>query len=301
MDEMKLKEAIASLMKDTTQRTALAELMVEYIQPNHITVDFIGMLLNTRQLNPGDALIKKVRKGIKVWTWVPGSMSMKSEITVSDRMSYVLDAGIVSVMANEWELQSGELGTIADIKREAALKLRDYYMGKVFTALSTVWTEVNTPDNFTDSGSSLNQGALEDMINVINDKAGRAKAIVGVRSALSPLTSFAPFRTDGSNVAASQTVLDEILRTGMVGTYLGVPVIGLDQIYDDPESNTPLLPSDKVLVVGNNVGEFILYGPERTKEWTDMQPTPPYWHLDLVQQFGLIVDHAEGLGVIKVG
>ena len=51
MDE-KLKESVASLMKEG-DRSALAELMVEYVQPQHITTDFIGMLLNTRSLKPG--------------------------------------------------------------------------------------------------------------------------------------------------------------------------------------------------------------------------------------------------------
>ncbi len=56
MDEIKFKESIASLMKDGTKHDALAQLLVEYIQPGHITQDFVSMLLNTRALKPGDAL-----------------------------------------------------------------------------------------------------------------------------------------------------------------------------------------------------------------------------------------------------
>ena len=49
------------------------------------------MLLNTRSLKPGDSLVKKLRKGIEVRTLVPGSIHLASEVTVSERVNYVLD------------------------------------------------------------------------------------------------------------------------------------------------------------------------------------------------------------------
>jgi hypothetical protein len=53
METKDLKEALASKMQDKSQREALSQLLVEYIQPNHIVQDFVGMLLNTRSLNIG--------------------------------------------------------------------------------------------------------------------------------------------------------------------------------------------------------------------------------------------------------
>jgi len=67
MDEQKFKEAIAQIAK--TDKRALAELIVEYVDPKHVTQDIVGMFLNTRALNPGDALVKKVRRGIEVSKW----------------------------------------------------------------------------------------------------------------------------------------------------------------------------------------------------------------------------------------
>jgi hypothetical protein len=300
MEDKEFKEAVAGIMKDRNQREALAQLIIEYVQPNHITGEIMGYLLNTRALNPGDALVKRVRRGIEVRTWVPGSMSLKSEMTLTDRINYVLDSAIVSVQANEWELESGEIGTIADIKREAGLKLKDYFINKTFTALSTVWTAANTPSNYVDCAGELTQTALENMINRINQTTSGAKAIVGMKSALMPLTKFGPWSANGSDKVASLTVLDEIMRTGWLGSYMGVPVVGLNQVWDNPEDYNALLPTERILVIGENVGEFITYGPEKSKEWSDMRPTPPYWNLDIVQQFGIIIDNAQGIAVIKV-
>lgn len=177
-------------------------------------------------------------------------------------------------------------------------KLRDYYLGKVFTALSTVWSAVNTPSNYTSVGGALTSTALENAIDHINQTTSGVKAVVGTRAALSPVTKFGAFWTDGGNTAEIPDNIREIMQTGWLGRYYGAPIIALDQIYDNPADYTALLPTDKVLVVGEGVGEFITYGDVRTKEWTDMRPTPPQWYLELYQQFGMIIDRADGIYVI---
>lgn len=299
MEETKFKEAIASLLKDG-KREALAQLLVEYVEPNHLTTDFTSLLLNSRSLNPGDALVKKVRKGIKVRSLVPGSIHLASEITVSDRINYVLDGADVKVTYNLWELDSGEIGTVESIRAEMQAKLRDFYLGKVFTALSTIWTAVNTPNNFTNVGGVLTATALENAIDRINQTTTGVKAVVGTRAALAPITKFGAFWSDGVTVAWVPENIREIMQTGFLGKYYGAPIIALDQIYDNPEDYNALLPTDKVLVIGEGVGEFITYGDVRTKDYEDMRPTPPQWYLELYQQFGMIIDRADGIYVLKV-
>lgn len=303
MDEKKILEALASLMKSNKKedRDALAEIIVEYVQPNHLSEEFTRGLLNTRRLNPGDSLVKKVRKGIKVRTLVPGAVHLATEITVSERMNYILDGADVKVTANLWELENGEIGTVADIRREMAAKLRDFYFTKLFTALSTVWSATNTPDNYTSVGGVITNTALEDAINWVNQNAGGVKAVIGMRAVMTPITKFAAFWDDGgSNVAASQNAIDEIRQTGRLGRYYGAPLQSVDPIYNNPEDYEDLFApvADKILVIGQSVGEFILYGEVKTKQWEDMDPTPPYWFLELYQQFGMIIDNALGIYVL---
>jgi hypothetical protein len=52
MEETKFKEAFAALLKDG-RREALAQLLVEVTGPQHLTTDFISLLLNSRSLNVG--------------------------------------------------------------------------------------------------------------------------------------------------------------------------------------------------------------------------------------------------------
>lgn len=299
MEEKNYKEAIAGLLKDGN-REALAQLIIEYVQPQHLTGDFVSMLLGTRSLNVGDALVKKVRTGIKVRTLIPGSIHLKSELTVRDRINYVLDGADVGVQYNEWELASGELGSIESIRAEMSAKLRDYYLGKVYTSLSTIWNAVNTPNNFTAVGGPITATALENAIDKINQTTSGVKVVIGTRKAMTPITKFGAFWSDGSNVAEVPDNIREIMSTGMLGKYYGAPLVALDQIYDNPFDYNALLPEDKILVVGEGVGEFITYGDVFTKEWQDMRPTPPQWNLELYQQFGMIIDRADGIFVLDV-
>ncbi len=298
MDEKKLQEKVASLL-ETGDREAFAELITEFVQPNHIVVDFVSLLLNSRRLNPGDALVKKVRKGIEVRTLVPGAVHLSSEITVSERINYVLDGADVKVTFNEWELEDGHIGTIEEIRTEMMAKLRDFYMNKVFTALTSVWTVGNTPDNFVNVGGPITAGALETAIDRINQTTSGVKAVIGIRSLMTPISKFGAFWDDGSsNVAEIPSQLEEVLRQGFLGRYYGAPLIMLNQSWDNPEDYNTQLPTDKILVIGEDAGEFITYGDERTKEWVDMNPTPPQWMLEVYQQFGLIIDKAQGIYVI---
>jgi hypothetical protein len=253
-------------------------------------------------MNVGDILVKKVRKGIKVRTLVPGSIHLKSEITVQERMNFVLDGADVGVMANQWELDSGQIGTVAEMRTEMEAKLRDYYLGKVFTLLSSVWTVGNTPDNFVEGGSVITNTVLEAAIDQINKLGGGVRAVIGSRAAMTPITKFGAFWSDtgASNTGYVPARIEEIMSTGMLGNYYGAKLISLDQEYDSPDTYNKLIPENIILVIGQKVGEFITYGPVMTKEWTDNRPTPPYWNLELYQQFGLIVDNAQGIYVIHL-
>lgn len=299
MDE-KLLTALAEVAKDETKRRAFAELVVEYVDPNHFVKDFVGMFLNTRVLKPGDLLVKKVRKGIKVRTLVPGQETLASEITLSDRVNYALDWANVTVTANTFDLDRGEIGTVADIRKEMQLSLKDYYVKKVFNALASVWNASNTPSNYTAVAGSLTATALKDAIQNINNTVGKVRAVVGTRAALTPVTEFGAFVGDNTNVWGVPDNIKEIMETGFLGKYYGAPIIALDQQYDNPEDYQPMIPENLVIVIGDNVGDFVIYGDENWDEWTNKEVFPPQWYLRLVQQFGMIIDKAMGIHVIEI-
>ena len=170
--------------------------------------------------------------------------------------------------------------------------------------MSTVWSATNTPSNYTSVGSAITATALEDAIDQVNQTTGGVKAVVGVRSAMTPITKFGAFWNDGGTVGTDaqwsgvDSQLEEVMRRGFLGYYYGAKLIALNQQWDNPEDYNALLPTDKVLVIGENVGEFITYGEPKWKQWEDMNPTPPQWFLEVYQRHGMIIDKAMGIYVI---
>jgi len=299
--DKKFKEAYAAMAKDPAQRHSLASLIVEYIDTNHITENIISLFLDTRHMEPGDMLVKKVRSGIEVRTLVPGSIHLASEITVTDRLNYMLDGVDIKVRANQWELESGEIGTVESIRKEMMAQLSDAYIRRIFTAGANIWNAVNTPLNYAVS-VPLTAAALRTGIDRVNYAVGKAKAVVGTRLALAPITQFAGFHVDATtaNVWGNAEAISEIYKTGWLGQWYGVPIVALDQVWNDPVNNAPQLPNNRVGIWGEHVGEFITYGEPKWKEWTHWDPTPPDWLIEVYQQFGMIIDRADGIYVIRV-
>jgi len=293
-------EAIASLMQDKDKRDELAELLVEFIDPGHITTDFVGMLLNSRALNEGDALVKKVRKGIKVRTLVPGTVHLADEYTITERLHYSLDGADIKVTASEWELESGELGTVEEIRGEMLKTLKDFYQNKVFSALTSVWTAGNTPDNYAAVATAVTSSALKAAIQQIVETVGGPVVVAGVRSLLNPITEFGAFWNDGTTYAGVDSQLEKVMQDGILGKYYGADIVAIDQNWDYPDSHNTMVPTDKILVMAKNVGEFITYGDIRDKQYTDPKPTPPQWYFEIYQKFGMIIDKADGIYVIKI-
>lgn len=294
-----LNKKMAELAK--TDRRKFAEIMVEYVNPGHFTEDLVSMMLDTKRLNPGDILSVKVRKGVnKVRTLVPGQMTLSTEIVVKDRANVRLDYAYIHVTANEEELRSGEIGTPQDIRREMQLSLKDNFVGRVFNALSSVWNAANTPDFYTTVAGQINATALRQAINKVYETSGGVRGVFGTRKALAPITEFGNFVTDGSNVWGVSKNIEEIMQTGWLGRWYGAPIVAFEQSYDNLEDWSAMIPDNIVLVVGEKVGKFLLYGDPRWDEWTDKRTLPPQWNLRVAQQFGMVIDWAQGLYVIEI-
>jgi len=268
-----VKKALASVTQSEESRRALAEAIIEWVEPNHLTNEIVSLLLDTRSLKTGDMLIKKLRKsGIHVRKLVPGTIHLADEMAVSDRVNYVLDGCDIKVNANLWDLERGEIGTLDEIRREMSAKLVDFYAGKVFTSLSTIWSETNTAENYAEVATALDKTTLDDAIDRINYRSGGVKAIVGVKNTLLPITEFAGYGTYDSHKQMSDPILTEALRSGWIGQYRGVSnIIGLDQIWNDPEDNEALLPENYVVVIGQKAGEFVTFGDPQWKDYEDIR------------------------------
>jgi len=139
--------------------------------------------------------------------------------------------------------------------------------------------------------------------------AGDVKAIIGTRRAVRDIYEFAGFReyvyaAGGVNNIAYPVnpILLEYLNSNRVSSYKGVPIIELPQVFRNrlPDLREALIPEDKILVIGANAGEILMYGDVTFQDYTDMTIQPADYVMHAWMQYGLVVDMPENIGVIKL-
>lgn len=307
--------AVAELAKNAgksaDRRSEFAEMIVESIEPNRLTLDFFNMFMPTRALKVGDSLHKTVKnRGFPVYTFVPGTTHLASvPVPPREIMTYMLDSIITKVRQNSWELQRGEIATVEKLRSDMSDSLVDEMVSRIFNLISSVWTGSTSRTNYHDASSGgIDATILTNMMETVLYYSGGVKAIVGTRRSLLPVYEMAGFteRTGTGATAATVVPVDSIVeewrRTGRVASFRGAPLIELPQVWKKEAGNyeTRLVPEDRILVIGENAGEIILYGETEFQDHTDFSTEPADYVMAMWRSFGMIVDRPENIGYIKV-
>lgn len=310
-DDLKKEYAERARTIGKSSRSAYAETILELVNPNHVSLDVFSSFFPVEQLNPGDSLQRRVRKGkYKVRTMVPGSMHLTDKTTFLDQYSYIFDRLIAGVSHNLWEIESGDVGTVENMRSELQADIIDEIVSRVFTLLGTVWNASDTPDHYLDASSGgITSSGLDDMIENVMDFAGTVRAIVGTRRALLPVYAFAAFKEyalSGTNTDAVGFAipdkLNEWANTGRVATYRGIRLVELPNIRRNrlPGMDDLLLDTTKVIVVGNDAGKIALFDGFQSQDYTDYRTQPANYVLHGWQAYSMYVDDPQQIGVIKV-
>jgi hypothetical protein len=303
-----LAEYVQTAGTSTNGRSALAEIIVESVEPNHLSLAIFSQFLPVVSLKPGDSVMRKVRRGrYPVRQLVPGTSHLTDTVYSADKVAYMFDALIAGTSHNLWELQSGDLDSVEKMRSDLQADVIDNIVSKIFTVLSTSWNATDTPTNYIDASSTgVTQTVLDTMIETILDTSGRVRAITGSRRALLPIYDFSGYKgvvveTGVSGTAIPLPQLEEFYRTNRVTSYKGIPLIEVDQVYkeDLPDVKAKMIPTDKVLVIGENAGSVALMGGFEYQDYTDMRTQPPNYVLHGWQQYAVLIDQITKLGVIK--
>lgn len=315
--------ALAELAK--TDRAAFAEVITEYVDPVFLTLDIASAFMNTREMQFGDILVKRFKGKYHVQQIVPGQITLSEQIVIRDKaVSMNLDILSAKAGYNTLELQhGGPQFTPETVRSDVQKALQEQVLMRTWNALANIWTTANASaltitgaanSNFLDASGPLTAAVLDAAIDHTNYWSGSVRSIIGTEQALAPLSTFGQYQMISgslSDVILTQNgvpagTIRNVSPYGRgdkgIETYRGVTnIIRLPQIFDNSEyPPRPLLPTDFVLVVGENIGEFITYGGPQYKEYVDNEPTPPYWNYETWVQFGMMIWNARGLTKIKV-
>lgn len=312
MTREELKLAVAEVAKSAgnspSGRSAMAELIVRTVEPMHLSLDLFSSFMPVTTLNPGDEIQYKVRKGrYPIATMVPGSMHLAHQVYRQDKLVRAFDRLITGATCNVWELQAGEMGTVEEMRAQLRADLFDTLVSRVFNLLSTIWNTTDTPSNYFDASSGgVTAAVLDDAIENVLERAGSVRAIFGSRRALFPIYEFATsvpviVESGVSGTAIPTNAFLEFYSNNKITTYKGIPLIELNQVYANqlPDVNEKLIPTDKIVVIGDRAGEIALMGGFEYQDYTDMRKQPAEYVLHGWQQYSMIVDSPDRIAVIK--
>jgi len=315
------RTALAELARN--DRRAFAEVITEYIDPVYLTLDLASTFMGTREMSFGELLVKRFKGKYHVQQIVPGQITLGEQITVRDKaMSINLDILSAKAAYNILELQNGgPQFTPETVKSDVQKALQERVLMRSWNALANIWTSGNaaaltitgsSSSNYVNVGGALTASALDAAIDHVNYWSGSVKTIIGTESALAPLSTFGQYQIIGTNnqyVTQNGTPPGTFQNTSPYGSgvkavesYRGVTnIVRLPQIFDNTEyPPKPLLPTDYILVIGEDIGQFITYGGPQFKEYVDNEPTPPYWNYETWLQFGMMIWNARGLVKLQV-
>lgn len=320
---MEIKEKYMTISRDDLQKVyaekaaqigrtrAYAETIVQMIQPTHTSLEIFSAFMPVKTYMPGDNLRRVIRRGkYNVRTLVQGQIGLTDKTDLQDAFYWMFDHLYAGTSHNLAEIESGDIGTVDEMKTELQADLIDEIVHRVFELLGTIWNASDTPRNYVDASSGgLTSTVLDALIENIIDEVGSVKAIVGTRKALLPIYKFAGYKeyaltgtgVDAVGFAIPEKLL-EFANTGKVSTYYGAPLIEMPNERRNrlPNRKNKVNDTTKVIVVGADAGEIALFDDFKYQDYTDPRTIPPTYYLHGHQAYSMAVSFAEAIGVAKV-
>lgn len=267
---------------DPSQRTALAKKITRKLQNEVDQRDLSGFLLDKEFIPLGTQVEWTLDTPMRVYWHEPGSYAPRTSIY---QKTFTLTTEMLSVHP-EYELnqlRAGRYGTIAYQSQKA----RDAILGAIN---SKIWNTLTgsiatTAVNYANDAGGLTKASLDTAITWCSDQPGGGpKAIVARRPRLDAILDF---NTDGS---ADLGIFDDatkrqVLQTGAIGVYRGVPLIPLPNWIDGNGVNT--ISSNDVMVVGGGSGKFVVQTDLQSMD--DINVDTLIWHIHMWTRIGVAI------------
>jgi len=291
-------EAFAEEMREVVAndeaRHAMAEKIVKYVSDSIAQTDLASLVLPKEVIPVGQTAEYAVRGQLKAYWHEPGSYAPRTRMT---QKVFVVPTWMVSAHP-EYEisqLEAGRYGTAQD----QVVAARDAILGainaRVFNTLSGSITSGDR-NYFTVALAPLSQSALDQAVNHVEDQIGSAKVIIGRRNLLYPLLNFNQDATYGDRGLFSDSQREIAFNNTKLPTFRGIPVIGLPQWRDGFGKMT--IPQNEILVVGQDVGKYVVNQELRSKDDIDVDNL--IWHIHLYMKMGCAVFFPERMAKITI-
>jgi hypothetical protein len=229
---------------------AVAAEIQRWVDLDLALTDPLGMFMDIDPggYNYGDTVLWNIDYGMVAYVLRPGAGAIRTEVDYGQ----VIPLPIQIQAAPTWFKPDMDAGNIASLDRiafkvdQALLKQRIYWGWSLLVDSVAVGSAQYTGIG----GTEVTAASLNNAITQVGDVADGVRCIVGRKTALAPIFDFGGFDW--------QTERD-IMLTGGIGVYRGVPLVGLRSVRDEwglRRRGAALIDDDDIMVVGNNVGRI---------------------------------------------
>ena len=285
-----LSEAFAKAMQEglaaEDSRRAIAVKIVKYLSDSIAQEDVASLLLPKEYIPLGQTAEYSIPGKLKAFWHEPGSYAPRSQMV---NKTFTVPTGLISAHP-EYELgqlESGRYGSMQDQIQAAKEAILGAINAKAFNTLTG--SVATTANNYATCSGALTMTALNEAINYVEDQVGGATAIVGRRNVLNRILDW---NTSTYEIGVfSDSMKDQIIKTGKIQAYRGIPLVGLTQWRDGFGKVT--IPEGEVLVVGKDVGRYAVTQELRSQDAIDVDTL--VWHLHMYMRVGFAVFFPERL------
>lgn len=265
------------------KRSALAKKITQKLQNEVDQRDLSGMLLDKEFIPLGTQVEWTLDTPMRVYWHEPGSYAPRTAIY---QKVFTLTTEMLSVHP-EYEinqLRAGRYGTVA----YQAQKARDAVLGAINAKIwnTFVGSIASGSVNYANASGGLTKAALDRAITWTSDQPGGGpRAIVARRPLLDTILDFGTAATPGDTGVFDDATKRQVLTTGAMGSYRGVPLVPLPQWIDANGMNT--ISGSDVMVVGGGSGKYVVQTDLQSMD--EIEVDTLMWHMHIWTRVGVAV------------
>lgn len=259
--ERKLNEqALENWEKPEWHRQVAADLAETLTYSFTTGVNPFGQYIATKTVGEFDREVITERRGLKVYMTARGGHVDESKLrsekwsVEKDTMGYHLVEGYDNYKANFAGIY-GDIAALADARMKAEQWRRFIQLAQA---------AVPNTSAYYSSAAGVVEATLKAAVARVQeeirpDGTGVAPVtIIGRGPTVNQILDYSGF---------SESIKDEVQRTGRLGAWRGANIVKLDHYAD--EDGVDFWPKGELWVLGGNAGRFINFGGVRVNQWTD--------------------------------
>ena len=261
--------------------------------------DWLNHVADTKRVNYGDKATFKVKMdGIQAFIQAKGSTPARSKIA---HKQVSLDTIAVSArpVINLYELRTGRV-QMADLIRDAANEMatkETEYIQSVLHAAADNWSSP-----FYGTGAGIVKTVLLPMIQHWMRTSG--VTLLGDIAIISKLAEQTGFTAATTTQQYSSSVIDEVMRTGVIGSFYGARVVNLVNPYLG-DNVTPVIDTNRLYVLPSGASadtrplKVVFEGDVQSTESTNIDDLAYEVRLDQWFGAGIVTGKTPTMSVYK--